>query len=328
MTCNLDAIVEFENISSTKIYMADYRFVIATGKGKVILYCKSGTCYERRTLTDVLYVPELGNNLFSVGKVTNLGFHIKFTDQKCFIVKKGKTIAKAYRNGNLNKLDIEAKKLSNFAKDGNDLFTWHKRLGHLNYKSVIALDEMNLVNGIKITNKETKICEACIEGKFKRDSFPKMSETMTKRVLELVHTDICGLMQNTTPAGNRYFLTFIDDFSRFTAIFLMANKDEVFNKFQEYEAHVSNMFGFRMKCLRSDNGSEYKSKRFIDYCKSKGIQRQYSVIYTPQQNGVAERKNRTLVEAARSMLISAKLPLQYWGEAIVTANYLQNRSPT
>uniref|UniRef100_A0A5S6Q1M4 Integrase catalytic domain-containing protein n=1 Tax=Trichuris muris TaxID=70415 RepID=A0A5S6Q1M4_TRIMR len=134
-------------------------------------------------------------------------------------------------------------------------------------------------------------------------------------------------MPTATPSGRRYMLTFIDDYSRFTFIRLLKTKDETVCVVKEYVAVMNTRFGRHPATFRTDNGREYVNQELQEFFKRKGIEHQFSAPYTPQQNGVAERKNRTLVEMAKSMLVDAKLPERFWGEAICTAAYLQNRLP-
>ena len=173
------------------------------------------------------------------------------------------------------------------------------------------------------------------------NSFPKGQATRATELLEIVHSDVCGPMQTTSLGGNRYFVTFIDYKSRYTAVYFMKRKDQVLEKFREYEAMATTVTGNKIKTmtasdstdkkiknLRSDNGGEYSSKEFDDFLTSKGIKKQRSSKNTPEQNGVAERMNRTIQETARSMLHGAGLSCAFWGEAVATAAILRNRSPT
>lgn len=185
-----------------------------------------------------------------------------------------------------------------------------------------------MVDGIKIEDCGIKEqCEVCLKAKQTRLPFPK-STSDSNNVLDLVHTDVCGPMQTATMSGKRYLLTVIDDFSRYTVIYMLREKSEVEVKLKEYVAMVQNKFAMKPKIVRSDRGGEYTGEKVTSFLKSNGIQSQYTSPYTPQQNGVAERKNRTLIEMARCMLEEANLPRSFWGEAVSTANYLQNRLPT
>jgi hypothetical protein len=139
---------------------------------------------------------------------------------------------------------------------------------------------------------------------------------------------LCGPLYSPSFSGCKYFLTFIDDFSRCTWVYFLKLKSEVFDKFLAYKALVEKQSGHQIQRLRTDNGGEYVSNNFTSYCTTQGIQMQHTVPYTPQQNGVAERKNHTLKEMANCMIQSKGLSLQYWVEAINCANYIVNRTPT
>jgi transposase InsO family protein len=157
-------------------------------------------------------------------------------------------------------------------------------------------------------------------------SFPS-SDSRSAGVLDLVHTDVCGPMSRASLSGCEYYITFIDDHSRKTWIYFLKAKSEVFKRFQEFKALVENQTGKRIKVLRSDNGGEYSSREFVDFCTCVGIRRQMTVPYNPQQNGVVERKNKAITGAMRSMLHDQSLPLYLWAEASAAAVYLQNRIP-
>ena len=126
--------------------------------------------------------------------------------------------------------------------------------------------------------------------------------------LEIVHFDICGPMQTSSIGGYKYFLTFIDDYSRKTWVYFLKNKSDAFSYFQQLEALMENQSGHRIKILRTDRGGEYVSNEFLNFCKTHGIQKKFTAWYTPQQNGIAERKNRTIMEMARSMLAAKHFP--------------------
>lgn len=146
--------------------------------------------------------------------------------------------------------------------------------------------------------------------------------------LELVHTDVCSPMRTLSLNGSRYFLLFIDDYTRMTWVYFLKERSEVYGVFKKFKQLVETQSGHKLKTLRSDRGTEYKSHHFDKFCEEEGVERQLSVAYTPQQNGVSERKNRTIMEMARSMLYDKELPRMFWAEAVNTAVYLLNRCPT
>lgn len=171
---------------------------------------------------------------------------------------------------------------------------------------------------------DLSFCEACLAGKMHRKPFPVIEKIPSFHKLQLVHSDVCGPMQTESFGGAKYFVTFTDDYSRCCT----KQKSEVLEKLKEFEAAATNEAGRSIGTLRTDNGGEYLSRESEDYLKEKDIKHKLTVPYSPQQNGVAERMNRTLVESARSMIAHAKLPNMYWAEAISTAVYLRNRMPT
>jgi hypothetical protein len=144
-------------------------------------------------------------------------------------------------------------------------------------------------------------------------------------LLELIHSDVCELNGILTRGGKYYFITFIDDFSRYTYVYLMRNKDETFDMFKKYKTKVENQKDKRIKVLRSDRVGEYFPQGFTKFCEENGLIHQRSAPYTPQQNGLAKRKNRTLVDMLNAMIISARLPFNLWGEALLTACHVHSR---
>ena len=193
-----------------------------------------------------------------------------------------------------------------------------------------------MVEGLKCSDTDfDKQCEACVLGKMKKIPFPKQTVHRVTELLELVHSDVCGPMNVDSLGGSRYMVTFSDDFSRYTFVYLLRSKDEVLTKFREFVNLVENQTGhkvktlnLRIKTLRTDNGGEYISKALAAFYAERGIAHEFTNPHCPEQNGVAERMNRTIVESARSMLYHAKLPQHFWAEAVSTAVYLHNRSPT
>jgi len=160
-----------------------------------------------------------------------------------------------------------------------------------------------------------------------RSPFPKASKRESE-LLEIIHSDLYGPMRVKSNGKARYVVTFIDDYSKWCEIRLLRRKDEVLNAFKDYKAFVEKQTGRNIKHLQSDNGKEYRNKEFDLFLKEHGIGRRLTVTHTPEQNGVAERRNRTLIEMARCLLIQSGLPPSFWGEAVNTANYIRNRCPS
>lgn len=172
---------------------------------------------------------------------------------------------------------------------------WHCRFGHLNHKGLRTLSYKKMVIGLPDLKSPNKLCSTCLIGKQQRESVPKKSSWRALRPLQLVHSDLCGPI---TPASNnnkRYILTFTDDFSRKTWVYFLHEKSETFTTFKNYKICVEKEIGGYITCLRTDRGGEFTSSEFAEFCQSHGISRQLTAAYTPQQNGVSERKNRTIM---------------------------------
>lgn len=165
-------------------------------------------------------------------------------------------------------------------------------------------------------------------GKQHRIEYPKTGEKRAAYVIELIHSDVCEPMSINSFGNSRYLVTFIDVCSRYTHVYFIKRKSEVLEKFKECVNHVTNLTGKSIKILRTDNGGEYCSNEFKSYLREKGVSHQLATPYSPAQNGVSERMNRTLVETARSMMSHADMPREFSAEAISTAAYFPNKSPT
>jgi transposase InsO family protein len=208
-------------------------------------------------------------------------------------------------------------------KDMGEL--WHRRMAQLHHGALNVLKEV--VTGLlELSIEHNDVCKGFALGKYTKTTFPS-SGNRSKGILDLVHSDVCEPMSSTSLIGCEYFVTFIDDFSRKTWIYFMRAKDEVFSHFQEFKALVENATRRKIKVLRSDDGGEYIGKAFKEFCARARIKKELTVSYNPQQNGVAERKNKAIVGVARAMLYDQDLPKFLWVEACSTAIYIHNRSP-
>ena len=184
-----------------------------------------------------------------------------------------------------------------------------------------------MVNGIGVTADEFKRageegegpCEPCALGKQHRTPF-KVSSSKAARPLALVHTDLCGPLSVPSLGGNNYFLTVLDDYSKLSAVQPISRKSDTATALMDTLTLLENQSGYKLQRLRCDNGTEYINSQLKDYCRANGIQLETTVRYTPEQNGAAERLNRTLMEKVRPMLTAADLPKHLWAEALATAN--------
>ncbi|XP_031377996.1 uncharacterized protein LOC116193313 [Punica granatum] len=291
MTSNADLFSALDKSVKSKVNIGNGEYIVVEGKGDVMLEGSNGV----KLIHEVFE----GQTLFRIPM-----------KDKCF---------------SFNPLDKKHMAMTNLLKEEEEL--WHRRLGHFHSKGVNFLQKNDMVDGLPAIQKEVTECKTCLLGKqvrlpFKRSSWRAVSK------LQLVHTDVCGPMPEESLSGSKYFVIFIDDFSRMCWIYFMKAKSEVAEIFMKFKKLVENESGCKMKAIRFDNGSEYTSGRFKEICETSGIMHQLTVPYSPQQNGVSERKNRSIMEMARCLLQEKEMPKKFWAEAANTAVFLLNRLPT
>ncbi|GKC06420.1 retrotransposon protein, putative, ty1-copia subclass [Tanacetum coccineum] len=202
---------------------------------------------------------------------------------------------------------------------------WHCCLGHISKKRIEKLQNDGLLNSIDIESLER--CVSCLSGKMARIPYSHQVER-ARDLLGLIHTNVCGLFRIVSRQGANYFVTFTDDFSRYGYVYLLKHKHEVFETFKVFQKEVENQLGKTIKSLRSDRGGEYMSQEFLDHLKEHGIIAHRTPPYTPQNNGVSERRNRTLLDMVRSMMSQTTLPKSFWDYALETAARILNMVPT
>lgn len=282
--------------------------------------CSIGT-NENVTLKDVHYVPDLCVNLLSVSQMVKNGHSVVFDTNGVKICSKDNTIiASGPMIDNMFKLKIKSHETaySTNINEKDDSVLWHRRLAHINFNALKSL--------LNIRVKPDIQCVVCKQGKQARLPFSD-SGTRANQLLEIIHSDVCGPMSVQTHSHSRYFVTFIDDYSRKCFAYPLKTKSQVFSKFIEFKTRVENETEKKIKTLRSDNGTEYDNINFHEYFAKHGIKHEKSAPYSPQQNGLAERMNRTIFEKARCMLLEACLPKQFWAEAVLAAVGIINAIP-
>ncbi|XP_077217878.1 uncharacterized protein LOC143852380 [Tasmannia lanceolata] len=208
---------------------------------------------------------------------------------------------------------------------GDDKRLSVRRSGVFFFSTLSLMNKKHVVGGMPNIDRQDQVCERCALGKHQRDSFLVVKAWRALNPLQLVHSDLFEPMQTTSIGGNRYFLTFIDDYSRKTWVYFLKEKSEVFECFKIFRSLVEKQSGFMLETLRSNRDGEYVSHEFENFLEN-GIRHQLTTWYTPQQNGVAERKNRTIMELARSMLKANGMPHMFWVEAVACAIYLLNQA--
>lgn len=182
-----------------------------------------------------------------------------------------------------------------------------------------------MVVGLPKIDIPSEVCEECVLAKQHKNSFSKAAKSKSKEILEVIYTNVYGPIQVDSIGGNRYFVTFIDDFSRKLWTYLIKKKNYVLEMFTKFKTMVEIQSGRKLKTLRTDGGEQYVSKYFDALYEKEGNMHEAVPTYTPQQNGIAERKNRTIIEMVRSMLRGKHLPNELWGEAVSTVTYILNR---
>jgi hypothetical protein len=306
---------------SSSVCIADGSQMQAIGTGTVEFRHDGNTA----TLNSVLVCPQLSSNLLSVSKLADSGHLVSFSDSACIISKAGKKVLVANRTGSLYSLELKPSAPQTML--AATMSNWHQRLGHLNGKAIQMLADKGMATGIKITGDEGGQCVSCIVGKHKV-STSKQAGTRATKVGGLVHSDLCGPLQVPSVSGCRYFMTITDDYSRYISVFPLRAKSDAFHAFEGYCNRFFNLHQRHISAIRSDNGTEYRNRQFTEFCHLHGIHQQFTNVYSASQNGVSERINYTLLNPVRCMLSESKLPKSLWAEALSTAVYVRNRSPT
>jgi transposase InsO family protein len=267
------------------------------------------------------------HNLLSVSQMCDQGHKLLFDSEKCEIRKEGsgKLVATTRRTpNNIYVLNEIGREKCCLGKE-NESWLWHRRMGHINFDNLVKINRKEAVKEMPEISKPTNtLCEHCLQGKQTRTKF-KSKEYSTKKPLDIVHTDLCGPTRTKGLNGEQYFMLLVDDYTRMTVVFFLRKKSEAFKHFKIYKEMVETEMDLKIKCLRSDNGGEFTSKEFMDFCGEHGIKRQFSAARTPQQNGVVERKNRKVQEMARTMLKDSKLSDIFWAQAVHTTVHILNR---
>ena len=264
------------------------------GLGDVTVRLSNGM---EKTIPDVLHVPGLAKNLFSAKQLDRAGGEIRIKSGISILLNKsGQTIAKCKLNPDLYELGttvIPNKKILAIPATIQSLSKadlWHLRLGHINQYRLKQIQSKS--KGIDIFDVHSMtFCSSRVEGKQHKSKFLKGGGKRAIELLGLIHSDICGPMQVGTHSGCKYFITFIDDLSRYCHTYLMRQKSEAFDKFILYKNFVEKQTNYKIKILRSNHGGEYMADSFNNLCKEQGIKQEFTTTYTPQQNGVSERKN-------------------------------------
>ncbi|GJV74261.1 putative ribonuclease H-like domain-containing protein [Tanacetum coccineum] len=307
------------HMTRNKCYLTEYEYYdggfVSFGDGKGSFFRKGKIKTRTLDFDNVYFCKELKYNLFSVSQICDKKNNVLFTDTECLVLSsdfklldESQVLLRVPRKDNIYSVDLKSvvptKGLTClFAKaiiDESNL--WHRRLGHINFKNINKLVKGNLVRGLPSKIFENNhSCVACQKGKQHKASCKTKLVNSISKPLHMLHMDLFGPTNVKSLMKKSYCLVVTDDFSRFSWVFFLATKDETSGILKTFITEIENQLDHKVKVIRCDNGTEFKNSVMNQFCEMKGIKREFSVARTPQQNGVAERRNRTLIEAARTM---------------------------
>nr|GEU38511.1 reverse transcriptase domain-containing protein [Tanacetum cinerariifolium] len=284
-------------------------------------------------ITRVYYVEGLKHNLFSVGQFCNADLEVMFRQHTCHIRNKEMVdLLQGSRSTNLYSISLNnlmaASPVCLLSKaSSTKSWLWHRRLNHLNFRTLNELGRKYLVRGLPRLKYDKKhLCPSCQLGKSKKSSHPLKTINNNTEILNTLHMDLCGPLRVESINKKKYILVIVDDYTRFGWVRFLRTKDETPEAIKKFIKTTQVALNTTVRFVRTDNGTEFTNKTLTEFYESVGITHNTSVPQTPQQNGVVERRNRTLMEAARTMLIFTKVPMFLWAEAVATACYTLNRS--
>ncbi|KAK2452140.1 putative mitochondrial protein [Trifolium repens] len=283
------------------------------------------------SIKNVWLVDGLKHNLLSISQFCDSGFIVKFDKEACTVINDSdkSILFKGLRRGNVYKVNLSElteQKIVCLLSLNDEKWVWHQRLGHANWRLISKLSKLKLVKGLpNLKYHSDALCGPCQIGKISKTSFKPKNIVSTSRPLELLHIDLFGPVSTASINGKKYGLVIVDDYSRWTWVKFLRVKDDAYDVFSIFCTQVQNEKGLKILKVRSDHGGEFENEPFATFCEDHGIVHEFSAPRTPQQNGVVERKNRSLQEMARTMMHETKLAKHFWAEAVNTACYIQNR---
>ena len=300
------------------------------GKGKVIGLGKIAIS-NNQSLSNVLLVNSLSYNLLSVSQLCKLGYNCLFTDEDVTVFRRDDSSVafKGKLKGDLYLVDFDVDRVNPeaclIAKSSMG-WLWHRRLAHVGMRNLATLLKGEHIIGLtNVTFEKDRVCSACQAGKQVGNPHPIKNIMTTTRPLELLHMDLFGPVAYISIGGNKYGFVIVDDFSRFTWVYFLHDKSEAQDVFKRFAKQAQNLYDLTIKRVRSDNGGEFKNTQVEEFLDEEGIKHEFSAPYDPPQNSIVERKNRTLIEAARAMLDEYKTSDVFWAEAVSTACHAINR---
>ncbi|CAM8951647.1 unnamed protein product [Rhodiola kirilowii] len=283
-------------------------------------------------IKEVILVEGLRYNLLSVSQLCQNGKnHVVFNSDDCLVKcnETGKTVLRGICMGEIYTVDPDFTPEEELclASITEDSILWHKRFGHASMRLLHKLHQKELVVGLpKVESAFEQVCSACATGKQARASFPSKQTISTSAPLDMIHMDLCGPVNMVSRGGHRYILVKVDDYSRYTWTIFLFSKAQTYCEFEAWLKLMENKLDRKLTSIRTDNRTEFRNVQFLSLCRDKGIDHNFSAPRTPQQNGVVERKNRTLEDMSRTMLIASGVPRGFWAEAVHAACHILNRA--
>jgi hypothetical protein len=312
MTGNKSWLINYDSSKKSTIRFADSRTVQSEGVGDVLIKGKNG---NQALITGVLYVPDMKSNLLSMGQLVEKGLSMTLcnNEMKVFNNDKKLILCAPLSKSRTFQVKLTASDSHCLASEviHDTTWLWHLRYGHLNFKSLNNLKNNCMVNGLPEIRVPKDMCRNCLIGKQSRKSFVDHIAMRAKNKLDVVYSDVCGPFDTESLGGNKYFVSFVDEYSRMMWLYLIKTKDEVLNVFLKFKVMVEKQAERKIKILRSDGGGEYTSTAFKDFCTREGIVHEITAPYTPQHNGLCERRNRTIMDMTRCMLKEKQLPNEF-----------------
>lgn len=287
MTSDVSLFKSLDENYSLRVKLGNGEFIEVKGKGVTAVQTTSGTKY----IQEVLYVPDISHNLISVGQLLESGCAVNFYGDMCEVVNmNGVKILNVKMQNKSFSVNLSKSEVCAYTSVSENSNLWHKRFGHASFHALSKLHAKNMVNDMPKVCNSGGVCKTCQLDKQTRLPYPENQSLRASERLQLIHSDICGSMSCDSLNGSRYFLLFLDDYSRYCWVYFLKQKSEAFDAYERFKALVENEAGRKIRILRTDNGSEYTSRVFEESLKRAGIRHQLTVPYTPQQNGVSERK--------------------------------------
>ena len=321
----------YRMIEPRSIRAADDHIFKAVGQGDLRVEIPNNKAKTTMTLKDVLYCPNLGFTLVSVSKIAAAGYTVLFKDAICRILDRtGKVVGEIEACNGLYRVSSNPDRASVAIAQKSSIVALHKRLGHISPVMVKTMIASKACNGLDLDERSNMtLCASCEHAKTTRKPIQKTRTTPRAKAFgEEIHSDVWGPSPVQTIAKQDYYITFTDDYTRWTTIYLMKRKSGALKYYQSFEAWCTTQFGAKIKTLRTDRGGEYFSNAFDDHLGKQGTLRIAAPHDTPEYNGVSERLNRTILERTRAVLHASGLPKFLWGEAAVHIVWLKNRTPT